>query len=101
VRPVFRLTATGETRIEGTLERIDCPPRAPATFHVRTPSGIETLLTENLETVEFITYREDLAGSVSCGPWKQPASVYATWRAGAKSGVKMLVAVEFLPLNAR
>jgi len=101
VQPVFRLTATGETRIEGTLERIDCPPRAPATFHVRTPSGIETLLAENLETVEFITYREDLAGSVSCGPWKQSATVYATWRAGAKSGVKMLVAVEFLPLNAR
>ena len=100
-QPVFRQTATGETRIEGALERIDCPPRAPATFHVRTASGIETLQAENLEKVEFITYREDLSGSVSCGPWKQPAAVYATWRAGAKGGVKALVAVEFLPLNPR
>jgi hypothetical protein len=97
VQPVFRMPATGETRIEGTLERIDCPLRAPATFHVRTASGVETLRAESLETVEFITYREDLAGSVSCGSWKPPASVYATWRTGSTAGVKMLVAVEFLP----
>jgi Protein of unknown function (DUF1570) len=101
VRPVFRVTAAGETRLEGTLERIDCAPRAPVTFHVRTPAGIATLQAESLDKVEFITYRDDLAGSISCGTWKRPAGVYVTWRDGAKAGVKTIVAVEFLPLDAR
>jgi hypothetical protein len=101
VQPAFRTPGPGETRIEGTLERIDCPPRAPATFHVRTASGVETLRAESLDAVEFITYRADLSGSVSCGLWKPPASVYATFRTESTASVKMLVAVEFLPLNTR
>jgi hypothetical protein len=97
VRPVFRATLIGETRLEGTLERIDCPARAPVTFHVRTAAGIATLHAEKLDAVEFITYRDDLRGSISCGPWKEPAPVYATWRDGPKAGVKTIIAVEFLP----
>ena len=49
------------------------------------------------DEVEFITYRDDLAGNISCGPWKEPMRVYLTWRPGAVEGVKTAIAIEFLP----
>jgi hypothetical protein len=43
-------------------------------------------------------YRNDLSGSVSCGPLKTPLSVYLTWRAGSgPPDSKVAIAIEFLP----
>ena len=48
--------------------------------------------------VDFITYRDDLGGAVSCGPLKQPMRVYVTSRTGSTPNqTKEVVAVEFLP----
>ena len=33
----------------------------------------------SFDTVEFITYRDDLAGAVGCGPRVPPDHVYVTW----------------------
>ena len=50
--------------------------------------------------VDFISYRGDLTGGVSCGPFKEPMHVYVTWREGpAPAREKVVVAVEFLPKN--
>jgi hypothetical protein len=95
--PVFRETQTGEQRLEGRLERITCPTRPPATFHVRTATAVEVLEAPTLADVEFITYRDDLTGSVTCGPLKDPLPVYVTWRPGANAGARRVIAVEFLP----
>jgi hypothetical protein len=97
VMAAYRPLGDGEQRLEGTLERITCPPKPPATFHVRTAGGLQTLEAASLTEVDFITYRNDLTGSVSCGPLKAPLPVYVTWRAGAKPGARRVVAVEFLP----
>jgi hypothetical protein len=94
---VFRDLAAGEQRLEGMLERISCPDKAAVTFHVRTITGEETLQAPKFEAVDFITYRDDLSGSINCGPLKAPMRVYVTWRQGAGPDVRTVVAIEFLP----
>lgn len=96
VQPAYRALQTGERRLEGTLERIDCPAGQPALFRVRTTADVVEL-EARLGDVQFITFRDDLTGGVSCGP-RVPMRVYATWREGSSPRhEKVVVAVEFLP----
>jgi hypothetical protein len=91
--PDFRAVQSGEQRIEGMLERIDCPPDGPVRFVVRAASGVTTLPVSRMADVDFISYRADLTGGVQCGPFQEPMRVYVTVRE------KAVVAVEFLPKN--
>jgi len=95
-RPAFRPLQPGEQRLDGLLERIDCPAGKPAVFHVRTATeSIE--LEAAMREVQFVTFRDDLNGGVTCGP-RTAMRVYATWRDGTSSRhEKVVVAVEFLP----
>lgn len=93
--PIYRDRAPGEHRLEGILDRIACATDG-AGFHVRTTEGPARLTAPRMDVVEFITYRDDLKGNVSCGPLKEPARVYVTWRQGA-DGARTVVAIEFLP----
>jgi Protein of unknown function (DUF1570) len=98
--PAYRQVQAGEQRIQGTLERIDCPAGAAARFMVRDAAGLTPLEVARMADVDFISYRGDLTGSVSCGPLKEPMRVYVTWREGPPPGrQKTVVAVEFLPKN--
>jgi hypothetical protein len=98
--PDFRTVQTGEQRSEGVLERIDCPAGAAARFMVRDASGLTPYEVVKMADVDFISYRGDLTGGVSCGPFKEPMRVYVTWRDGpAPARQKTVVAVEFLPKN--
>jgi hypothetical protein len=95
-QPAYRVLRTGEQRLEGTLERIDCPVGKPAVFVVRTSLDV-VQLEGRMAEVEFVTFRDDLAGGVTCGP-RVPMRVYATWREGSSPRhEKVVVAVEFLP----
>jgi len=95
-KPAYRVVQSGEQRLEGTLERIDCVQGRPAVFRVRTSSDVVEL-EGALAEVQFITFRDDLTGGVTCGP-RVPMRVYATWREGASERhERVLVAVEFLP----
>jgi hypothetical protein len=95
-RAAYRVLQTGEQRLEGTLERIDCPLGMPAVFRVRTPADVVELEGQMAE-VQFITFRDDVKGRVSCGS-RVPMRVYATWREGSSPRhEKVVVAVEFLP----
>jgi hypothetical protein len=93
-RPVFRPIEKGEERLEGVLERIECA-KTGVTLHVRTGDGLVPVTSPDMKTVEFITYREDLSGSVGCGAVKGAPKVFVTWRADGPG--KRAVAVEFLP----
>ena len=93
-RPAFRTIEKGEERFEGVLERIECT-KTGVTLQVRSSDGLVAVTSPDMKTVEFITYREDLAGSVACGPVKGAPKVYVTWRADGPG--KRAVAVEFLP----
>ena len=97
LEPAFRTLENGEKRLEGTLERISCAADGAVTFHVRTASGAETLQAAKFEAVDFITFRDDLSGRISCGALKTPLPVYATWRQGPRPDARVVIAIEFLP----
>ncbi len=94
--PAYRALQAGEQRLEGSLERIACAPGKPATLSVRAGDG--TVEFEGrLADIDFIAYRNDLTGGVTCGP-RDPMRVYVTWREGpSPRHEKVAVAVEFLP----
>jgi hypothetical protein len=95
-RPAYRALKPDEQRLEGTLEAIDCPAGKPAVFRVRTSLDVVELEGRMAE-VEFVTFRDDLTGGVSCGP-RAPMRVYVSWREGTSPRrEKVVVAVEFLP----
>jgi hypothetical protein len=95
-RPLFRELRTGEQRLEGTLESIDCVAGKGVTFQVRSGAAVVPVTSPDLNSVQFLTYRRDLTGSVTCGPVKPALPVYVTWRAGAVEGSRIAVAIEFL-----
>jgi hypothetical protein len=96
--PAYRVLDANEHRLEGVLERIDCPAGGPAVFHIRGADTI-TLAEGRMPDVEFISYRDDLTGGVSCGP-REPMRVYVTWSEGPPPRrEKIVVAVEFLQKN--
>lgn len=100
--PEYRPVGAGEQRTEGTLERIECI-RDGVVLHVR--SGDRTLRfhARALDAIQFLTYRDDLKGSVACGPRTPPDRVYVTSLAAAATALAargpdgQAVAVEFLP----
>jgi hypothetical protein len=51
-----------------------------------------------MDVVDFISYREDLIGVISCTPRTPPDRVYLTWRSpDDPKALRRVVAVEFLP----
>ena len=95
--PSFRKVGPGEERVEGDLELIECAPNSFA-FVLRVPQGTARFNTPALDQVEFITYRDDLSGSIGCGPLLGgPKKVYVTQAISADRKASRVVAVEFLP----
>lgn len=98
LRPIFRELKDGEQRLEGLLERIECHAGGAATFYLRTASGPDTAVARKMTGVEFITYRDDLTGTVACGTLKPPLPAMVTWQADpAARSTKRVVAIEFPP----
>jgi hypothetical protein len=95
--PILRQLKPGEERLEGVLERIECVTGKGITFHLKTPDAAVTAVVPRFNDVEFITYRDDLAGTISCGPLKEPMKVFLTWKKGEDPSAKIAVAIEFLP----
>jgi hypothetical protein len=96
-RPVFRQVKADEQRLEATFERIECVAGKGVTFSFRAGPELVTATATKFDDVEFITYRDDLTGTLTCGPIKEPMRVYLTWRPGQTEGTKIAVAIEFLP----
>lgn len=94
-RPDFRPVGAAEERVEGVLEAIDCAGGA-AVFMVRGSDGVVRFPAPRLDAVDFITYRDDLKGSITCGPLKEAPRVYVTFT-GATADTRRVVAIEFLP----
>ena len=95
--PVFRTLQMGEQRFEAVLERIGCEPGKGVSFHLKVGDASSTVSAATLADVEFRTHRDDVGGTINCGPMKTPMPVYVTWRPGAIEGSRVAVAIEFLP----
>jgi tetratricopeptide (TPR) repeat protein len=96
--PVFRELRAGEGRFAAVLERIECGRGGEGVFHLTAGGAAVAVMSPKMSDVDHITYRDDLTGTVGCGQLKQPLAVLVTWRAATgKSGVKIAVAIEYLP----
>ena len=100
--PVFRSLRGGERRVEGVLERFLCPD-AGLVAVVNDATGVHRYWAPALAAIEFTSYRDDVKGSVGCGPMPAGTRVYLTFRAPAKGETLpaawiegRVVAVEFL-----
>jgi tetratricopeptide (TPR) repeat protein len=98
----LRRLQSGEERTAGLLARIDCDRKKGVTFHVRVESRTEEYRAVRFQDVEFVSYRDDLAGEVKCGARETEDLVYVTWKEAAPAAAgappsKTIVAVEFLP----
>jgi Tfp pilus assembly protein PilF len=101
--PDFRPVKPGETRVFGRLTGIECT-RGAVTLILHTDSDTLRIVVPGFDQVEFITYREDLRGQVSCTKRVPPDPVYVTWQGGAATGARVQTAVavvEFTPWEFR
>jgi hypothetical protein len=96
-KPLFRELKPGEQRLEGMLENIECVVGKGITFRLKAGSDAVAVTSPDFTSVEFISYRSDLKGSIQCGPVNPPLPVYVTYRPGATPGSRVAVALEFPP----
>ena len=80
LREALRAPAAGEIRLQGTLVRIECDPRAGLiVFVVRTASGLLRLTTNSFNNVEMKTWDAAVSGEITCGERKPEHSVVACY----------------------
>ncbi len=101
----LRAVRSGEVRAEGDLAEIAC--RADGMVMTVKAEDREIRVTaRTFADVDFVSFRSDKPGTISCGPRKPGDRVYVTWRPPAPgekppaAGIAgMAVAIEFLPLR--
>lgn len=101
--PLYRKTLDGERRFEGTLVSIECP-RSGVVIVASDTAGTHRFAVPSFDKVQFITYRDDLKGSITCGPQAAGLQIYLTHRQPAAGEAPLAaglegiaVAVEMLP----
>lgn len=94
-KTIYRELKPGESRVEGLLQRVECPRGRPVTFVVRVKDQPEKFEAATLADVDFIAHTPDFKGPMTCGGRGKGDRVYLTWRQDGK--VRRAVAVEFLP----
>jgi len=89
----------------GEFRAIDCV-QGTIVLVVQTENGPLLLRARQIGDVDFVSYRSDTPGSVSCGSLARPQRVLATYRAnaagagaGARATAGDAVAIELLPDN--
>jgi tetratricopeptide (TPR) repeat protein len=101
VMPDLRVPQAGEERAFGVLVAIECP-RGRVRLVIMDGDRAMRVHAGSFEGVEFITYRNDLTGEISCGARKTQDPVLVTYRpAPADGSAGEVVAVEFVPLSYR
>jgi tetratricopeptide (TPR) repeat protein len=101
--PLYRKTLDGERRFEGTLVSIECP-RSGVVIVASDTAGTHRFAVPAFDKVQFITYRDDLKGAITCGPQAAGLQIYLTYRQPAAGEAPLAaglegiaVAVEMLP----
>jgi tetratricopeptide (TPR) repeat protein len=96
-RLALRSLKTGEQRVFGRLSSIDCK-RDGILFVASVDQGAVRTRVARFEDVDFISYRDDLKGQISCGSRSPGEPVYLTFQPSSSSGILgKTVAIEFLP----
>jgi len=94
-RPAYRELKEGEHRVEGLLQRVECPAGRPVTFVVKIQDGVGKYQAPRLDDVEYIAHTPDFKGPMSCGGRGAGDPVLLTWKTVDKT--QRAVAIEFVP----
>jgi hypothetical protein len=94
--PDLRPVGANETRVAGTLGVIECG-RDGVVVTITVDGAPLKVRATAFSAVDFVTYRNDLKGSIACGP--QPAMpVLVTYQPGKDATTAgVVVAIEYLP----
>ncbi len=90
----LRTPKEGERRTFGSLEAIECTP-GRIVFRVRSGDSTLRFTAARMGAVEFVSFRDDVQGSVRCGA-QASEPVMVTWR-GAEGSDGDAVAIELVP----
>jgi hypothetical protein len=93
--PIYRKLQPGEQRDQGLLRRIVCPGRGPITLVVKKDEKVVQYTAPTLTAIDFVVYRRDFRGPVTCEGFGAGMPVYVTWKPEGKA--QRAIAVEFLP----
>ena len=101
VRLDLRAVQSGESRALGQFTTIECTA-GRIVLHVVDNGRVFRLAAKQISDIDFITYRTDTTGSVSCGPLKPAVRALVTYRpAAAPTAAGSIdgdaVAIELLP----
>jgi hypothetical protein len=94
-RAIYRDVKAGEVRVEGLLQRVDCPAGRAVTFIMKVKGGVAKYQAPRLDAVDYIAHTPTFRGPMSCGGRMPGDPVYLTWK--TENGAPRVVAVEFLP----
>lgn len=99
VRPDLRPVQPGEERVFGVLMAIECPGGA-VRLVVEANGHRVRVDAATFDGIDFISFRSDLSGAVSCGARRTQDPVLVTYRPRPADGsLGDVVAVEFVPLS--
>ena len=100
LREALRMPAAGETRLQGTLVKIECDPKGNIVFVVRTATGLLRLATTSFNKVEMRTWDAAVSGEITCGERKPEHQVVACYIPSPNKKLKIdgiLKSMEFVP----
>jgi hypothetical protein len=91
----------GETRTLGAFRRVECLSGG-VLLHIDADGRLLRLGAKQLSDVDFVSFRSDTTGAVSCGPLPTPLRVLATYRTPGTGAVSSaadgdIVAIEVVP----
>lgn len=79
LREALRKPAPGEEQIGGNLIGIECGAQA-VVLVVQSATGSLRLNAKNFESINFISYTDDVSGELRCGARRPPSPVVATFK---------------------
>jgi len=94
IKPIYRAIKPGEERVEGLLQRVECPPGRPVSFIVKLKDRYAKYQAPRLDSVDYIAHTPDFKGPMSCGGRMPGDPVFLTWKTVGKA--PQVVAIEFL-----
>ena len=95
----LRKPGAGEVRLQGTLLRINCTPKA-IIFTLKVDDRLMKFSSSTFDDVDISTFTTEVAGELTCGPRKATETVVITYSAKRDARAKTdgtSIALEFVP----
>ena len=101
INEALRKPLAGETRLVGTLTRIECVPKG-LVFVVKSGERLLRLAAKGFDDLQITAFTPEAGRELGCGPLKRESLVVVTFRAAPDARAKTdgpLAALEFVPAS--